>query len=80
MTAADARRLAIAVMLAAVDQRDDDMHALLADADRAELAIAVGGLALMVAAVVEAVPSATRPSIREYLSARAMEMAAWPQT
>jgi hypothetical protein len=76
----EARRLAVAVMLAAIDQRDDDLTALLVNASREELQIAVGGLALAIGAVVGSEPPQKQAAIREHLAAQAMEMAAWPQT
>jgi hypothetical protein len=76
---ADARRLATAVLLAAVDGRDQDLHQLLSDADRDVLAVAVGGLAIAVSAALGEVPPERRATIREGLSAWALEMAAWPQ-
>jgi hypothetical protein len=73
----DARRLAVAVLLAAVDGRDDDLHALLADADHAELAVAVAGLALAFGALMGEVPTDRRPVIRDYLAGRALDLVAW---
>lgn len=75
---ADARRLAVAVLLAAVDGRDQDLPGLLADADGDTLAVAVGGMALAVAAAVGEVPPERRAAIREHLAAWALDMAAWP--
>ena len=77
--AAEVRRLAVAVMLAAVDGRDQDLHELLADADRDTLAIAVGGLALAVGGVLGEVPAERWAAIREELSAWALNLAAWPE-
>jgi hypothetical protein len=73
----DARRLAVAVLLAAVDGRDDDLHALLAGADHAELAVAIGGLALAFGALMGEVPPDRRPLIRDYLAGRALDLVAW---
>ena len=74
--AAEVRQLAIGVILAAVDRRDADMHALLADADGETLSVAVGGLALAVAAALGELPEERRAVIREYMASWALEVAA----
>ena len=70
--------MAVAVVLAAVDGRDQDLHELLADADRDTLAIAVGGLALAVGQVLGEVPPERRAAWREQLSAWALNLAGRP--
>ncbi len=77
--AAEARRLAVAAMLAAADGRDEDLHELLADADRDKLAVAVGGLALAVGAALGEVPPVRRAAVREHLATWALDLAAWPE-
>jgi hypothetical protein len=77
-SAAEARRMAVAVVLAAADGRNQDLHQLLADADRDTLAIAVGGLALAVGAVLGEVPAERRAAIRGHLSAWALNLAGRP--
>jgi hypothetical protein len=78
-SAAEARRLVVAVVLAAIDQRDEDLHELLADADREMMTVAVGGLAIAVGAVLGEVSPERRAEIREYLAGCALGMAAWPE-
>lgn len=77
--AAEARRLAVAVSLAAIDGRDQDLHELLADADRDMLAVAVGGLAIMASAVLGEVPAERRAAVREHMSAWALNLAGRPE-
>lgn len=67
--APEARRLAVATMLAAVDGRDQDLHELLEDADRDALAVAVGGLALAVFAAFSELQPERRATLRGYLAA-----------
>jgi hypothetical protein len=76
--AAEARRTAIAVLLAAIDGRDSDLHDLLADADCDTLAVAVGGMAIAVSAAFGEVPPGRRAALREYLAGCALDMAGWP--
>ena len=75
MEAAEARRAAVAVILAALDGRHDDLHILLADAGREELAIAVGGMALAVGAMSGELPPERRAEIREQLAHHALTVA-----
>ena len=77
--AAEARRLVLGVSLAVLDGRDDDVHQLLADADRDMLAVAVGGVLLMAGAVLGELPAERRAAVREHLASRAVAMAGWPQ-
>lgn len=70
--------MAVAVVLAAADGRDQDLHELLADADRDTLAIAVGGLALAVGQVLGEVSAERRAAIREQLAAWALNLAGRP--
>jgi hypothetical protein len=67
--AAEARRVAVAVILAAVDGRDQDLHELVADADRDMLAVAVGGMALAIVDALSEVPPERRAVIRQHLAA-----------
>ena len=67
-SAAEARRVATAAMLAAVDGRDQDLHELLDDADRDTLAVAVGGLALAVGAAFSELRPKRRAALRGYLA------------
>jgi hypothetical protein len=73
--ASEARRTALAVMLAVIDGRDSDLPQLLADADRDTLTIAVGGLAIAVGAALGELHPDRRAEIREYLAAWALRMA-----
>jgi hypothetical protein len=77
--AAAARRLVLGVMLAVLDGRDDDVHQLLAGADRDMLAVAVGGVLLLAGAVLGEVPLERRAAVREHLASRAVTVAGWPQ-
>ena len=70
--------MAVAVMLAAIDGRDQDLCDLLAGADQAVLAIAVGGLALAVGAAFAELPPERRAEIRGGLADQALAMAGWP--
>jgi len=76
---AEARRLVTGVMLAVLDGRDDDVHQLLADADRDMLAVAVGGVLLLAGAALAEVPPKRRTDFREHMASRAVTMAGWPQ-
>ena len=75
MAADEARRVAVAVILAALDGRDDDLCVLLADADWDVLALAVGGLALAVGAMAGELPPEKRAQIREMMARHALTMA-----
>jgi hypothetical protein len=77
--APEARRLVLGVMLAVLDGRDDDVHQLLAGADRDMLAVAVGGVLLLAGAVLAEVPPERRAAVREHLANRAVTVAGWPQ-
>jgi hypothetical protein len=77
--AAAARRLVLGVMLAVLDGRDEDVHQLLAGADRDTLAVAVGGVLLLAGAVLGEVPPERRAAVREHLADRAVTVAGWPQ-
>lgn len=70
-----ARRTAVAVLLAALDGRSDDLCALLAVAGREELQLAVGGLAIAVGAMAGEVPPERRAEIREQMAAHALSVA-----
>jgi hypothetical protein len=67
--AAEARRLAVATMLAVIDGRDRDLHELLDDANRDTLAVAVGGLALAVGAAFSELAPERRVALRGGLAA-----------
>ena len=67
------------MQLAAIDGRDQDLHDLLADADRDTLEIAVGGLTLLVAAALAQVPPEREAEIRGWLADRALTIAGWPE-
>ena len=75
MAAAEARRVAVAVLLAALDGRDDDVAILLADASREVLAIAGAGLALAVGAMSGELTPERRAEIREMMGAHALTVA-----
>jgi len=77
--AAEARRVAVAAVLAAIDGRDQDLHDLLADADRDTLAIAIGGMALAVSAALGEVPLERRAVMCEQLSARGARPTRMPE-
>lgn len=66
------------MMLAVLDGRDDDVHQLLADADRDMLAVAVGGVLLLAGAVVGEMPPERRAAVREHMASRAVTVAGWP--
>jgi hypothetical protein len=72
---AEARRVAVAVILAAIDGRDNDLPQLLADADRDTLVVAVGGLAIAVGAALGEVHPDRRAELREGLAGCALTMA-----
>ncbi|HZP26679.1 MAG TPA: hypothetical protein VFB90_06490 [Dehalococcoidia bacterium] len=71
----EARRLALAVLLAAIDGRDEDLAALVAEAGRDELAVAVGGLAIAVGAALGEVPPERRAALRHGLAEHALDVA-----
>lgn len=72
---AEVRRFAIGVILAAADGRAEDMHLMLADADRDTLAVAVGGVAIALEHVLEELPAPRRAQLREQFGAWALEAA-----
>ena len=72
-------RVAVAVMLAAIDDRDDDLCALVAGADKDTLNVAVTGLALAVRLALSEAPADRRAFVRGYLAELALDAAAWPQ-
>ena len=63
--ATEVRQLAIGVLIAAADDRLEDVAVLLADADPMALAVAAGGLALAVGAVLAELPEERRAVLRE---------------
>lgn len=65
---AEAGRLAVAAMLAAVDGRQQDLHELLIEASQDTLAVAVGGLALAVGAAFAELRPERRAALREGLA------------
>lgn len=73
--AAEARRLAVAALLLALDGRHTDLPELLADADRGTLVVVVGGLAIAVGAALGEVHPDRRAALREGLADCALTMA-----
>ncbi len=74
--AAEARRLAVVAMLAALDDRHKDLPALLADADRETLVIVIGGLVILASTIVWTPPADSQAALREQLADCALAMAA----
>jgi hypothetical protein len=74
---AEARRLAVAAMLAALDGRGTDIPALLADADHDTLVTAAGGLAILAATIAHTASAEWQATLREQLADVAMTMAGW---
>ena len=75
MVAAEARRVVTAVILAALDGRDDDLNFLLTAADRDTLAVAVGGMAIAVGAMSGELSPERRADLREMMAAHALTVA-----
>lgn len=75
MEASEARRVAVAVLLAALDGRNYDVAILLADASREVLAIAAAGLALATGAMASELTPERRSEIRTMMGAHALTVA-----
>jgi hypothetical protein len=73
----EARRLAVAAMLSALDGRHTDIPALLADADHDTLVTAAGGLAILAATIARYGSPEWRAALREQLADCAMTIAIW---
>lgn len=71
----EARRTAVAVLLAALDGRGDDLAVLVDGATPEELALAVGGMAIAVGAMSGEVSPERRAAIREMLAGHALTVA-----
>ncbi len=66
--AAEARRLAVAAMLLALDDRHRDIPILLADTDQETLVVATGGLAILAATIVQTAPAEAQSALRADLA------------
>jgi hypothetical protein len=75
--AVEARQLAVAAMLAALDERQADIPALLAGADHETLVVAAGGLAILAATIAQTAPAEWQATLRGQLADCALSMATW---
>jgi hypothetical protein len=73
--AAEIRQLAVGVLIAAADNRVQDLAVLLAGADRDALMAAAGGLAIAVGCVLEELPEDRRVIIRQQFTSWALDVA-----